>query len=251
MPDTTPRISVIIPCYNEAENVDPMLQQLRDVLGTVGASWEILCVDDASTDDTVPRVRQWFPRIPQLRLLRHRANFGQSAALWTGFQCARGHVIVTLDGDLQYDPADIPELLRRLDDCDMVCGLRLRRRDTPWKRLSSRIANWYRRTLLADPFRDSGCTFRAFRRTALDGVPPFRGIHRFLPSVCMMNGFRVLEVPVRHRPRERGVTKYGTADRLWVGLVDTFAMRWYRARRLPAARLLGEEPPKDPSPTRS
>jgi glycosyltransferase involved in cell wall biosynthesis len=236
-------ISIVLPCYNEADNVDPMLDRLREVLAGVGRSWEILYVDDASTDATADRVRAWFDRMPGLRLLRHAKNSGQSAALWTGFRNARGEVIVTLDGDLQNDPADIPELLDRLENCDMVCGARVSRRDTGWKRFSSRLANWYRRKMLGDPFQDTGCNFRAFRREVLLVVPPFQGLHRFLPSICLMNGYRVKEIPVRHHPRRRGVSKYGTANRLWVGLQDTFAMRWYRKRRLPTTRVEEERHP--------
>jgi dolichol-phosphate mannosyltransferase len=247
----TPEISVVIPCYNEAENVEPMLEKLAQVLAPLGRSWEVLFVDDASTDGTFERLRAQFLRVPGLRILRHRKNSGQSAALWTGFEHAKGTIIITLDGDLQNDPEDIPKLLATLDDSDMVCGVRVDRRDTGWKRLSSRLANWYRRKMLGDPFQDTGCNFRAFHRKVLEGVPPFRGLHRFLPSVCLMNGFRVVEVPVRHHPRERGVSKYGTANRLWVGLHDTFAMRWYRKRRLPVGRLEGEEPRDQGSTTRS
>lgn len=236
-----PEISVVLPCYNEADNVDPMLEKLRDALTAVGRSWEVLYVDDASTDGTADRVRAWLPRMRELRLLRHGRNSGQSAALWTGFGRARGDVIVTLDGDLQNDPADIPGLLERLETCDMVCGVRVNRRDTGWKRFSSRVANWYRRKMLGDLFQDTGCNFRAFRREILETVPPFQGLHRFLPSIVLMNGFRVEEIPVGHHPRTRGVSKYGTANRLWVGLRDTFAMRWYRKRRLPVGRFEGEE----------
>jgi len=236
-----PEISVVLPCYNEADNVNPMLDKLREVLTAVGRPWEVLYVDDASTDGTAERVRARFAGMPELRLLRHGKNSGQSAALWTGFGRARGGVIVTLDGDLQNDPADIPQLLERLETCDMVCGVRVNRQDTGWKRFSSRVANGYRRWMLGDPFQDTGCNFRAFRREVLETVPPFRGLHRFLPSICLINGYRVEEIPVRHHPRERGVSKYGTANRLWVGLRDTFAMRWYRKRRLPAGRIDGEE----------
>lgn len=236
-----PGISLIIPCHNEGENVDPLLEQLLEILPSLGAEWELLFVDDASTDDTVDRLRRWFGRVPQLRLLRHARKSGQSACLWTGFQRARGEVLVTMDGDLQNDPADIPRLLERLETCDMVCAVRVNRRDGAWRRFTSRIANWYRRTMLGDRFRDTGCIFRAFHRKALEGVPPFRGFHRFLPTLCVMNGFRVVEIPAQHRPRERGVSKYGTVNRMWAGIYDTFGMLWYRKRRLPMDRFLGEE----------
>jgi dolichol-phosphate mannosyltransferase len=250
-PEGTPDISVIIPCFNEAENVGPMMEKLLQVLPPFKRSWEVLFVDDASTDDTVDRLREWLPRSPELRILRHSANSGQSAALWTGFERARGEILITLDADLQNDPEDIPKLLNELENCDMVCGVRVNRRDTGWKRFSSRIANWYRRKMLGDRFQDTGCNFRAFHRRVLEGVPPFRGLHRFLPSVCSINGFRVAEVPVQHHPRKRGVSKYGTANRLWVGLCDTFAMRWYRKRRLPVGRFQGEESGSGKSGTRS
>lgn len=236
-----PEISVIIPCHNEGENVDLMLGQLREVFASMGCEWEVLTVDDASTDDTVERLRGWLHRMPQLRLLRHRRKSGQSACLWTGFERARGEVLVTMDGDLQNDPTDIARLLEPLEACDLVCGVRVKRRDGVWRRFTSRIANWYRRTMLGDEFRDTGCNFRAFKRKVLEGVPPFQGFHRFLPTLCAINGYRVVEIPVQHHPRRKGVSKYGTVSRMWVGIYDTFAMRWYRKRRLPVDRFLGEE----------
>lgn len=232
-PSSAPEISVVIPAHNEAGNVDGLFAKLGAVLPNLARRWEILYVDDGSTDGTAEEVRRWFGRMQGLRLFRHPERSGQSAALWTGFRRASGGIVVTMDGDGQNDPEDIQRLLEALEGCDLACGVRVNRRDSRWKRLTSWVANRYRALMLGDPFRDSGCTFRAFHRKVLEALPPFQGVHRFLPSICAMHGFRVAEVPVKHLPRERGRSKYGVRDRLWIGIRDTFAMRWYRARRLP------------------
>ena len=159
-------------------------------------------------------------------------NSGQSAALWTGIQATTAPILATLDGDLQNDPADLPRLIAELERVDFVSGMRLQRRDNWVRRVSSRIARWARRTALGVDFRDTGCALRAFKRSALQGVFPFNGLHRFLPVLVHGGGATTLEVPVNHRPRVAGVSKYGVWNRLGRGIADLFAIAWYQRRRL-------------------
>ncbi len=245
----TPQISVVLPVFNEAENLPSLLEEITGTLRGLERSFEILAVDDASTDRSVQVLEALRREHPELRLLRHRRNCGQSAAYASGFAHARGEVVVTLDADGQNDPHDLPALLAALrPGVDCVTGIRTRRQDTWVKRLSSRIANAYRNWVTGDRVTDAGCTFRVVRRAALREVPVFNGMHRFLPTLLRWQGFTVVELPVNHRPRTRGVSKYGVGNRLWRGLRDCLAMRWYAARALPADRLLPETDPDPPSP---
>lgn len=248
MTPTPPQVSVVLPVFNEAENLPSLLDEIAATLHGLGMRFEILAVDDASTDGSPEVLAQLRRQHPELRVLRHRRNCGQSAAFASGFAHARGEVVVTLDADGQNDPHDLPTLLAALrPGVDCVTGVRTRRQDTWVKRLSSRIANAYRNRITGDRVTDAGCTFRVVRRAALREVPVFNGMHRFLPSLLRWQGFTVVEVPVNHRPRTRGVSKYGVGNRLWRGLRDCLAMRWYAARALPADRLLPETEP-DPPP---
>jgi dolichol-phosphate mannosyltransferase len=234
-----PEISVIVPCFNEEGNVELLLEELADALQGIGVSHEILLVDDASTDGTARRVREAMPRYPALRLIQHRLNCGESAAILSGCACARGAILVTLDADLQDDPADLPMMIRELEGCDCVAGVRRERKDSFARIASSRVANWFRDLMLGDGIHDAGCTFRAFRRPLLECVVPFRGLHRFAPTIWRWQGFRVKEVAIHHRPRHAGVSKYGTLNRLWVGLDDIFGMRWFHRRFVPPGRCVG------------
>lgn len=241
MTSAAPQVSVVLPVFNEAENLPPLLDEIAGTLRGLGKTFEILAVDDASTDGSVAVLEALRRRHPELRVLRHRRNCGQSAAFASGFAHARGEVVVTLDADGQNDPHDLPALLAALQPgVDCVTGIRTRRQDTWVKRLSSRIANAYRNWMTGDRVTDAGCTFRVIRRAALREVPVFNGMHRFLPTLLRWQGFTVVEVPVNHRPRTRGVSKYGVGNRLWRGLRDCLAMRWYAARALPADRLWPE-----------
>src|SRR5437764_11003664 len=198
-----------------------------------GRSYELVFVDDASTDDTWAQIQQAAHQFDaNIRGLRHSRNSGQSAALWTGLQNCSSPLLATLDGDLQNDPADLPRLLAELDQVDFVSGMRLARQDNFVRRASSKIARWARRTILKVDFRDTGCAIRAFKRSALEGLFPFNGLHRFLPLLVHGNGARTLEIPVNHRPRVAGVSKYGVWNRLGRGLYDLFAIAWYQKRRL-------------------
>ena len=227
-----PALSVVIPAYNEEANVADCYQELLGVIEGLGRPFEVIVVDDGSTDGTAEALRRLAREDRRLRVLRFHRNAGQTAALDAGFRAARGDVIVTMDADLQNDPRDIPTLLAALGAYDAACGWRVDRRD-PWtKRVASRIANQVRRRLTGDGVHDTGCTLKAFRRRPLESLKLYRGMHRFLPALLAIEGCRVVEVPVRHRPRRAGVSKYGNWGRLWSGLADLWAVRWMARRRL-------------------
>jgi len=225
-------ISIVVPVYNEADNILPLAQEVADAMSREARSYELLFVDDASTDETWPRIQEAQRRDRRVRGLKHRQNSGQSAALWTGLQNSSSPIVATLDGDLQNDPADLPRLLAELERVDFVSGKRLSRQDTFVRRASSRIARWARRLILKVDFADTGCAMRAFKRSALEGVFPFNGLHRFLPILVHGNGATTLEVPVNHRRRVAGVSKYGVWNRLGRGIYDLIALGWYQKRRL-------------------
>lgn len=225
-------ISIIVPVFNEEENVLPMIREVATALNREPRSFEIIFVDDASTDSTWQKIQEAHRLDVRARGVRHEVNSGQSAAVWTGLQAAEGSILATLDGDLQNDPADLPGLLAELDRVDFVCGLRANRRDTWVRRTSSRIARWARNTALGGDFLDTGCGYRVFKRTALAGIFPFNGWHRFLPILVHGNGVSTREVPVNHRPRVAGVSKYGVWNRLGRGVLDLIGVAWYQKRRL-------------------
>lgn len=239
--EAAPDISVVIPVFNEEGNLEPLLRELTQVLDKLPQPHEILCVDDKSTDNSLSVLKNLQKRYPRLRLACHTLNCGESAAEATGFAQARGRLVITMDADLQNDPADIPAMLEALgDDVAAVCGVRRRREDSWLKRISSRIANRLRNLITGDRIADAGCTFRVLRRNALRELPVFNGMHRFLPTLLRLQGFRVMEMPVNHRPRTSGKSKYGVGNRLWRGLADCFAMRWYKSRCVRADRCSGE-----------
>jgi dolichol-phosphate mannosyltransferase len=242
MSERAPQISVVLPVFNEEGNLKPLLEEIIATLGSRGQALEVIAVDDASTDGSLATLRALQSTHPELRVLRHRFNAGQSAAFAAGFAHARGEVVITLDADGQNDPHDIPALLDALGPgIACVTGIRRKREDSGVRRLSSRLANAYRNWITGDHVTDAGCTFRAVRREALREVPVFNGLHRFLPTILRRQGFVVVELPVNHRPRTRGVSKYGVGNRLWRGIRDCFAMRWYAARAIRADRLHPEE----------
>lgn len=224
-------ISIIVPVFNEAENIPPMATEVTAVMAKVGRDWELVFVDDASTDDTPKRILEATHADAHVRGLRHQRNAGQSAAVWTGIQGTSSPILCTLDGDLQNDPADLPAMIAELTRVDFVSGMRLNRQDTWLRKVSSKIARSARKAALGVDFRDTGCAIRAFKRTALAGVFPFNGLHRFLPILVHGGGAKTLEVPVNHRPRVAGVSKYGVWNRLGRGLYDLIAISWYQKRR--------------------
>ncbi len=228
----SPALSVVIPAYNEEANVESCLHELVGVLEAHGQAFEVVFVDDGSTDGTADALRRLARGDPRVRVLRLRENAGQSAALDAGFRAARGAIVVTMDADLQNDPHDIPRLLAALPGHDAVCGWRVDRHD-PWtKRMASRVANLVRDRVTGDGVHDTGCSLKVFRRAAVQRLHLYRGMHRFLPALLQMEGLRVVEVPVSHRPRQTGVSKYGNWQRLWTGLADLWAVRWMARRRL-------------------
>jgi len=226
-------LSIVIPAYNEADSVTKLADEIDRTMEESRVTWECLWVDDGSDDETPKRLHALHRRDPRHhQYLRLRVRCGQSGALIAGFQAARGDVIATLDADLQNDPAELPRLTAMLERgrADMVTGVRVQRRDGWVRRVSSRVANGFRNWITHDRIRDVGCSLRVFYRDTVDGLPAFRGMHRFLPTLVKMNGYRVIEVPVNHRPRAYGVTKYGVNNRLWRGIADCLAVRWLQAR---------------------
>jgi dolichol-phosphate mannosyltransferase len=225
-------ISIIVPVFNEDDNILPLARETLTAMQGLRVPSELVFVDDASTDGTWQRIQEARRLDPRIRGLRHAHNAGQSAALWTGIQATTSPLLATLDGDLQNDPADLPRLIAELDRFDFVSGMRLNRQDTWVRRVSSRIARWARKAALQADCCDTGCAIRAFKRTALQGIFPFNGLHRFLPILVQGSGAKTLEVPVNHRPRLAGISKYGVWNRLGRGLYDLMAIAWYQKRRV-------------------
>ena len=234
-------ISVVVPAYNEAESLPEFLAELRAALDATGKLAEILLVDDGSDDGTPALLARERVRDARLRPLTLEARSGQSAAIAAGLARARGAVIVTLDADLQNDPAELPRVLAALEGADVVSGIRANRHDTWIRRVSSKIANATRRAVIGDSITDIGCSFKAYRREALEGLPMFVGVHRFLPALCVFRGARLAEIPLAHRPRRHGVSKYGVHNRLWRGLSDLVGVNWLKSR------LIRVRPPKEDS----
>ncbi len=227
MPES-PAISVVVPLYNEEDNVVAMQRELSEAL--IGLDYELVLVDDGSTDQTVARVQQG----ERVRLLCFEKNAGQSAAMHAGIHAARGAIIVTIDGDLQNDPKDIPALVKKLDEgFDLACGYRAKRKDTAFKRVQSRIANFVRSRFVGDGVRDTGCTLKAMRRECREALLPFNGMHRFIPALIANMGWRVTEMPVNHRARVAGVSKYGFGNRALRATTDMFGVSWLNSRRVP------------------
>jgi dolichol-phosphate mannosyltransferase len=230
----TPEVSVVIPFYNEEESAPPLLAELRPVIDGMAVPYEVLLVDDGSTDGTAARLADAAATWPAARVLALRPNQGQAGALLAGFRASAGRVLVTLDGDGQNDPADIPRLVAALAGADMAVGVRADRHDSLLRRLMSRTANRVRARVLGDGLRDSGCALKAFRREVIDAFLPIRTLYSFMPALAVAAGYRVVEVEVRHRARTRGESKYGLRVMLWRPLVDMLGVRWFLSRRVAA-----------------
>lgn len=246
-----PRLSIVIPLLNEAENLEPLMEELTAALEGLAYDYEVLFVDDGSDDDSPAVLARLAAADPRLRILRQPTNQGQSAAFAAGFRHARGELIATLDADLQNDPADLPRMLAELDEWDVVCGVRTDRHDSFVRRASSRIANAVRNRLTGESITDVGCSLRVMRAVHARRVQMFEGMHRFLPTLLRMEGARITELPVRHRRRVHGDSKYGINNRLWKALADLFAVRWMQRRRIDretAAEVEAGPPPETGPP---
>ncbi|MGZ7079076.1 MAG: glycosyltransferase family 2 protein [Thermoanaerobaculia bacterium] len=231
---TQPDLSVVFPVYNEEENIPVLLEEIARVLEGKGWTYEMVAVDDGSVDRSLAILRDLRAKYPNLRVLALEKNTGQTAALDAAWHAARGRLVVSLDADLQNDPADIPAMVRLLEreSADMVIGVRTNRRDTWSRRIQSRIGNGVRNWITNDVITDTGCSLKLVKRDAIDGVKLFTGMHRFLPTLVRMNGRKVVEMPVNHRPRRFGVSKYGAMNRAARGLIDCLAVRWMTKRAL-------------------
>jgi glycosyltransferase involved in cell wall biosynthesis len=227
-------LSVVIPVYNEEENLPLLWPELRGVLDGMGGTFEVIFVDDGSRDRSPELIRGMRDTDSRVRLVRLKAHAGETAATDAGFKAARGQRVVTMDADLQADPHDIPALVRQLEQGDAATGWRVSRGDgdSVVRRISARLANRTRNWLSDESVHDSGCTFRAFRRECLRGLVLYRGFHRFIPTLLRMRGYRVVEVAVRNRPRRFGQSKYGVLNRVFVAFVDLLVVRWMKSRLL-------------------
>lgn len=229
-----PDLSVVFPVYNEEENVPILLREIAAALDGRGWSYEVVAVDDGSTDRSLEILRSLRTQHPTLRVLALEKNSGQTAALDAAWRAASGRFVVSLDADLQNDPADIPAMMQKLEQAkaDMVAGVRVNRRDTWSRRMQSRIGNGVRNWITGDQITDTGCSLKLVRKEAVDRVRLFTGMHRFLPTLVRYAGYKVIEMPVNHRARQFGVSKYGAMNRAFRGLADCFAVRWMGKRML-------------------
>lgn len=236
MTSTPVWVSVVIPIKDERDNLAPLTERLMKVLDSRvesrSAAFEILFVDDGSTDGSGAVLDQLASLYPAVIAIHLDGNHGQTAAFDAGFRHSRGSLVATLDGDLQNDPADIGTLLPFTKDYDLVCGWRVDRHDSLVRKISSRIANAVRSAVTGDQVHDTGCSLKIFRRALVERMQLFTGMHRFFPALALMHGFTVTEVPVRHYPRAHGVSKYGVGNRLFKGIYDLIAVRWMQSRVL-------------------
>ncbi len=226
------RLSVVIPVFNEAPNVRPLVEELAPVLRSLAMPFEIIFVDDGSTDNTREILETVASEDANVRVVSLSRNYGQTAAFDAGFKAASGEIVVTMDGDLQNDPHDIPKLLQEMGRYDLVCGWRWNRKDKLLKRISSAVANYVRRKTCRDRFKDIGCSLKAYRRECLDKIKLYDGLHRFFPILFEMEGFRVAEVKVNHRPRRHGKSKNNIRNRLVKGFRAMKCVAWLKKNRL-------------------
>lgn len=234
MTPAAPDLSVVFPVYNEEENVPILLQEIAGALDGKGWTYEIMAVDDGSSDRSLEVLRAMKAKYPMLRIIVFDKNSGQTAALDAGWRAAHGRFIVSLDADLQNDPADIPKMMQELARAgsDMIIGVRVNRQDTWSRKMQSKIGNSVRNWITGDRITDTGCSLKLARREAIEPVRLFTGMHRFLPTLVRYSGFKVTEMPVNHRPRQFGVSKYGAMNRAFRGLADCLAVRWMSSRNL-------------------
>jgi dolichol-phosphate mannosyltransferase len=230
--DQKPYLSLVIPAYNEQENIPTLLSRVETSLAQTGKPFEVIIIDDGSTDDTPRLLDEAMKTKPWLRVLRMKKNAGQSAGFEAGFETARGQIIATIDADLQNDPEEIPRLLPMLDEqrVDMITGWRKDRQDTNFRRWQSRQANRIRNWVTGETVNDSASSLKLYRAHAIKGLKLFRGAHRYFPTLVKMRGYTVYETPVKHSPRHAGTAKYGFGNRAFVGIYDLIGVRWLKKR---------------------
>lgn len=228
----TVKYSVVIPFKDEEGNIKALFDELEPVMNGLGVPWELICVDDGSTDGTKRILQELHSQNSAVRLLFLKRNYGQSSAFDAGFKAAKGEFIITLDGDGQNDPADIPRLILMMDQLDLVCGIRAKRKDRWDKRLVSKMANVVRQACCNDGMKDTGCSLKIYRRSCFNKIKMYHGMHRFLPALFKIEGFRIGQVPVNHRERLRGKSKYNYFNRSFNTLADMLAVRWMNQRQL-------------------
>jgi dolichol-phosphate mannosyltransferase len=225
-------LSIVAPVFNERDNLEPLVTELKEVLDGLGLRYEVLLVDDGSRDGSAEEIDRLAREFVAVRGIHFETNAGQTAAFDAGFKAARGEVVVTLDADLQNDPSDIARLLQAMRGVDAAVGYRAKREDSWLRRISSRIANAVRNRISGDDIIDTGCSLKAIRRSCLADIKLWTGMHRFLPTLLRIEGYSVVQVPVRHRPRLRGQSKYGVWNRVFRALADLMAVRWMKRRHL-------------------
>jgi glycosyltransferase involved in cell wall biosynthesis len=226
------KYSVVIPLKNEEENIKELIQELEPVMASLQGPWELICIDDGSTDNTLSILNALAKKKAYLKIVAFTKNYGQSSAFDAGFKKATGEWVITLDGDRQNDPADIPAMIQAMGDCDMICGIRIKRRDTFVKKITSKLANFVRRRVCEDGVQDTGCSLKIYRTQSLRKIKMYQGMHRFLPALFKIEGFKIKEMPVNHRERTKGTTKYNFFNRSFNTIADLLAVRWMKKRRL-------------------
>lgn len=227
-----PYFSIVIPIKDEKENILPLIVEIENVMNSFRRPWEMICIDDGSTDGSCELIKELREEKTFLTLIEFGGNFGQTSAFDAGFKRAQGEFVITLDGDGQNDPADIPKLVAKATQADLVCGIRVNRRDPFYKKIISKLSNFVRSRLCQDGIQDTGCSLKIYRRSCLNAIKLFDGMHRFLPALFKIEGFSVLEVPVNHRERTKGKSKYHFFNRLIKPILDMFAVFWMRRRKL-------------------
>lgn len=227
------KYSVTVPVYNEFESLDGLVEKINQTMSSLNQSWELILVDDGSSDGSFAKMRALKKSYPELKALKFSKNNGQTAAMAAGIKASHGKVIITLDADLQNDPADIPLLLEKIEEgYDAAVGWRIKRNDNAIRRLSSRFANAVRNYISDEDIKDTGCSLKAFKAEIIKPIQLFEGMHRFLPTLVKMNGGKVIEVKVSHHPREKGVSKYNILNRVFRSFLDLLAIRWMKWRQL-------------------
>lgn len=224
--------SVVIPLKNEADNLVDLINELEPIMNSLEQPWELICVDDGSTDNTLQILKDLLKHKSYLHIISFARNYGQSSAFDAGFKNSKGKYVITLDGDGQNDPKDIPRLISIIKECDLVCGIRIKRKDNLIKRITSKIANYVRNQLCEDGVKDTGCSLKIYRKSCLEKIKMYQGMHRFLPALFKIEGFRIEQIPVNHRERLKGKSNYHFFNRSFNTIADLFAVWWMKKRHL-------------------